>query len=272
MKNSFFQILIILFLISGCNLVNNPEENSKNSDVEYLQFNNEGIFVELGPIFKNGDLNAFIEKNINYSLVEKYKIPKGNYDVSIGVLINNQGFVDQVIKLSNWGNNNFKGVLEDELIRIIKKSPQWRPYELCGAKLPKFIELKYEFKINRNLSLHGNSNIEKYSNDHQIVEISPKFKNGDITTFIKDNVNKEILNEPYIPKGVYKASICVMLSKDGDIQNIINLTDWGIYGKRGILENEMSRIIKLSAKWEPRVYCGYKIPSQIKIDYDFIKE
>ena len=273
MRNSFFNLLIILLSITGCNLVNNAENNPIIKDVELLPFTNDpDPFIEIEPEFKNGDLNTFIEKNINYSLAKKYKIPNGNYDVSIGVMLTKEGFVDQVIKLSFWGDVYHKGILEDELIRIVKKSPEWTPYQFHGIKMPKLVIVNFKFIINQNPSLKNNVDLVEYKNEQTVVIEEPHFNNGDINTFIKDNVNKKIFNEQYIPKGVYKTSVAVLLTKEGDVQKIINLTSWGVDGNRGIFEKELSRIIVSSSKWTPYSYCGVKLPKLIRIDYDFIKE
>lgn len=273
MRITFFTLLILFFSLSGCNLVNNGQDIPTISDVEYLPFTNDpDPLIEIEPEFKNGDLNAFIEKNIDNTLVEKYKIPKGNYDVSIGVMLTKEGFVNQAIKLSYWGDVIHKGILEDELIRIVKKSPEWTPYQFHGFKMPKLVIVKYKFKINPKPSLKNNVDLVEYKNEHTLVIEDPQFKSGDINSYIKSNFNNKILNERYIPKGVYKTSVAVLLTKEGDIQNVINLTNWGVDGNRGIFEKELSRIINSSSKWTPYSYCGVKLPKLIRIDYDFIKE
>ena len=269
--------LSIFYLLFCCNIACNSQEippPDPSPAVVSLPFENLGReTVEESPTFKNGDLKRFIDTNFNLSLVEKYKIPKGNYEISIGAQLNEEGLITQTIYISSWSNLNYKNILEDELIRVLKTSQGWRPYRYCGRTYPSLINVKYQFNVSQELSYKRKNKLMELKNEGgTIVEVDPIFKDGNIDSFITVKMNKKLLDEHDIPKGVYKTSIRVQLSKEGNAVEFIELTYWGRGDRRGFFEEELIRILKTSSGWHPYKYCGVNLPKSIEISYNFIKE
>ena len=80
--------------------------------------------VEVPAAFGEGDdaWDKFLKENVD-TLVPKFNgAPPGIYVVSVFFLVNKEGIMAAVKPITNLGYG-----LEDEVIRIIKTSPKWRP-------------------------------------------------------------------------------------------------------------------------------------------------
>jgi hypothetical protein len=87
----------------------------------------------------------FLHKNIDPSVPFSNRAPAGTYTVVVGFNIEREGYVRNVSAKSNKG---FK--MEDEVIRVIKSSPDWIPAEEKGLKVGTFMHQTVIFNISKN--------------------------------------------------------------------------------------------------------------------------
>jgi len=79
--------------------------------------------------FKNGkkDWDKYLEKNIDATIVEKNKVPKGTYKVLINFVIGKDSLPTEIEPITKYGYG-----MEDEAIRVIKNCPKWVPASFNG--------------------------------------------------------------------------------------------------------------------------------------------
>jgi len=86
----------------------------------------------------------FIAENVNPNVPVKKKAPAGNYTVIIQFIVNKDGTLD-IEPLTNLGYG-----MEDEVIRVIKKSPLWIPAEQDGKKVRAYRKQPITFNVEDN--------------------------------------------------------------------------------------------------------------------------
>jgi protein TonB len=80
-----------------------------------------------GNVFK---WTKYVEKNLDVSIPIKLKAPPGMYTATVQFKINKEGAVTDIKPLTNKGYG-----MEEELMRVINKSPKWNPAMLNGKPL-----------------------------------------------------------------------------------------------------------------------------------------
>ncbi len=101
-------------------------------------FDENGNIIKDFIVLKEAEFPGGSEAWINY-IMENIKIrtatrkhaPAGNYEVRIRFIIDKDGSVTEVSPVSNCGFG-----MEEEVIRVIKKSPKWNPM-ICLGELHK---------------------------------------------------------------------------------------------------------------------------------------
>lgn len=84
----------------------------------------------------------FISENINSKIPVKKKAPAGLYTVIIQFIVRTDGTVSDVEALTNVGYG-----MEEESIRVIKKSPLWVPAVQDGKKVNAYRKQPLTFSI-----------------------------------------------------------------------------------------------------------------------------
>lgn len=99
--------------------------------------------VEKEAFFKGGQEAwvKFLTKNVDPDVPIRQNAPAGNYTVIIQFIVNKDGTLD-VEALTNFGYG-----MEDEVIRVIKKSPQWTPAEQDGKKVRAYRKQPITFNV-----------------------------------------------------------------------------------------------------------------------------
>jgi hypothetical protein len=87
----------------------------------------------------------FLHKNIDPAVPFSNRAPAGTYTVVVGFNIEREGYVRNVSAKSNKG---FR--MEDEVIRVIKSSPDWTPAEEKGLKVGTYMHQTVIFNISKN--------------------------------------------------------------------------------------------------------------------------
>jgi len=100
--------------------------------------------VEKEAYFPGGDKAwmQFISENVSSKVPIKKKAPAGTYTVIIQFIVRADGSVSDIEPLTNFGYG-----MEEEVIRVIKKSPQWVPAVRDGQKLNAYRKQPLTFKI-----------------------------------------------------------------------------------------------------------------------------
>jgi len=76
------------------------------------------------PDFNGGKIGwmRFLERNLNANVPYEKGAPKGTYTVVIEFLVYEDGTIDKLKPLTQHGYG-----MEDEVVRILKKAPKWKP-------------------------------------------------------------------------------------------------------------------------------------------------
>ncbi|MCC6289571.1 MAG: energy transducer TonB [Chitinophagaceae bacterium] len=100
--------------------------------------------VEKEAYFIGGDKAwiQFLSENINSKVPVKKKAPAGRYTVLIQFIVRADGTVGDVEALTNVGYG-----MEEEAIRVIKKSPLWVPAVQDGKKVNAYRKQPLTFSI-----------------------------------------------------------------------------------------------------------------------------
>lgn len=85
-----------------------------------------------------------VQRNINMRVPVDNRAPYGTYTVEIGFVINTDGSLSDFSKLTNMGYG-----MEEETIRVIKKSGRWIPALLNEKAVRSYRKQKLTFAVNR---------------------------------------------------------------------------------------------------------------------------
>ncbi|MGG9970996.1 energy transducer TonB [Ferruginibacter sp. SUN002] len=90
--------------------------------------------VEIDESFPGGDgaWKRYLNRNINTKVPIKKRAKKGTYKVEVEFWVAKNGAVDSVVAKSNNGYG-----MEEEVVRVIKKSPSWSPGQQNGRNVKK---------------------------------------------------------------------------------------------------------------------------------------
>lgn len=102
------------------------------------------VAVEIDASYPAGDQawNRFVASNINPEVPVKKKAPAGTYTVVIQFIVDKDGQLIDFEPLTNHGYG-----MEDEVIRMLKTSPRWKPAIQDGRKVKAFRRQPVVFQI-----------------------------------------------------------------------------------------------------------------------------
>lgn len=108
--------------------------------IEYKVFDKVGIEAS----FPGGDFawRRFLEQNLNASVGTDHGAPVGIYTVYVQFLVDKEGYITDVKALTNVGYG-----MEQEVIRLIKTGPQWKPASLDGRNVKAYRKQPVTFMI-----------------------------------------------------------------------------------------------------------------------------
>jgi protein TonB len=136
---SIKKYVCLLLLLSGCAAIipftgfakpavapTGPGQQTMVRDSVPVKEVEENLFerVEVEASFPGGlsGWREFLEKNLNAGIPVRKKAPVGTYTVMIQFVVDKQGNISDIKPLTDHGYG-----MEKEVIRILKKSPQWVP-------------------------------------------------------------------------------------------------------------------------------------------------
>jgi TonB family protein len=103
---------------------------SKDTGVHEVDLHNF-VHVESEASFPGGEAEwqAFLGRNLKANIPVKRKAPVGEYTVVVQFIVDTDGRVTDVKALTAHGYG-----MEEEVVRVIRKSPRWTPALLEGNK------------------------------------------------------------------------------------------------------------------------------------------
>jgi protein TonB len=95
--------------------------------------------------FPGGDdgWSKFVFENVNAKVPIKNKAPVGVYKVIISFVVDEKGKVSNIKPVTNFGYG-----MEEEAMRVIRKSPRWSPLIYLGEQMKAFRVQPFSFVIN----------------------------------------------------------------------------------------------------------------------------
>lgn len=133
-----FSILSLVSVIGISLLLSvNANGQEKTQDSSYEE-------VEVKPTFQNGsaqDFALWINDNLKYP--EEAKKAKVGGKAYVSFIIGTDGKVGDVKLLRSTGNES----LDNEIVRVVKSSPDWTPGEVKGEKVKVTFVLPVVFKV-----------------------------------------------------------------------------------------------------------------------------
>ncbi len=100
--------------------------------------------VDIEASFPGGD-NAwakFLQTNLHAEVPADKNAPAGYYTVLIQFLVDKEGKLSDITPLTNWGYG-----MEEEVIRVLKKSPDWTPAEQNKRKVKAYRKQPVTFMV-----------------------------------------------------------------------------------------------------------------------------
>jgi hypothetical protein len=121
-------LLFLLVLISPCY----SQQTTLPADTVNKTTDNTFKRVEIEPEFPGGynGWKKFVEQNLDINVPSKKGAPAGLYTVSVEFTVDRDGNVSDIKALTKLGYG-----MEDELIRMIRKSGTWTPAMQGGTKV-----------------------------------------------------------------------------------------------------------------------------------------
>jgi protein TonB len=103
------------------------------------------VVVEQEAMFPGGNeaWMSFLQKHLKSNIGEKNKAPKGRYRVVAKFIVNKEG---KVTNITVESNNGFG--MEEEVVRVLQKSPNWLPAQQSGKKVNAYRRQPITFIVN----------------------------------------------------------------------------------------------------------------------------
>ncbi len=229
-----------------------------NEAVIEIYLKNENIFqpVEIEAKFPGGAMawQLYVDKKLNPSVVTNNGVAPGDYKTEVQFTISAEG------KLSDFKPVSTNGFgMEEELIRILKLSPDWIPCLQNGRNVRSFKKLSVNFNVaDKNVVNDLNLNDTTV---YKEVEIPASFPGGDTAwrSFMIKNMNLTVAVDNGAPDRIYKVIIGFIVDKQGNISELKSLTNYG-YG----MEKEVTDLLLKSPNWIPAMHNGKVVRSYHK--------
>jgi hypothetical protein len=92
---------------------------------------------------RDGGWGAFLSQHLNSNVPVKRKAPAGSYQVVIQFIVDKNGSVTQLTPITHFGYG-----MEEEVMRVIQKSPKWRPAMQNGKPVKAYRKQPITFVVN----------------------------------------------------------------------------------------------------------------------------
>jgi hypothetical protein len=264
--------------------------NAKISDAEIkdVKPGTKKVFdkVEIEAAYPGGmdAWRKYLERNLNSQVPIMGKAPAGVYTVVIQFIVNLDGSVSDAKALTKHGYG-----MEGEAIRAIVKGGNWLPAIQNGRQVNSYRKQPITFVVDEGPKKEGkvmpaegkmlnevvmvgysdtkNTTDDSKSSLFQKVETEAEFPGGieKWREYLQKNCRSTVATDSGAPTGKYAVMIQFVVSKEGEVSNIIPLTRHG-YG----MEQEVVRIIKEGPKWKPAEQNGRTVTAYKKQIVTFV--
>lgn len=126
--------------------VNGKVAHCSCSDETGLQLDSS-LCVEKEAYFpgKDAGWRNFLEKNLNPEIPVKNRAPEGTYMVIVQFVVDKDGHITDIKPLSKFGFG-----MEEEVVRLLKKSPRWIPAIQFGRNVKAYRKQPITFVVTKN--------------------------------------------------------------------------------------------------------------------------
>ena len=83
-----------------------------------------------------------MQRNINPNIAKNHGATSGNYQVFVQFIVQKDGSIGEITALTSYGFG-----MEEEVIRVIKKSPKWIPAIQYGRKVRSYKKQPISFVV-----------------------------------------------------------------------------------------------------------------------------
>lgn len=214
-----------------------------------------------------GNWASFLERNLDGQIPTENGAPAGNYEVLVRFIVNEDGKVSNIEPLTNEGYG-----MEAEVMRVLKKSPEWNPAvnnKAGGESKPvksyrmqpinfqvvrepkKTVENGTTGTTDPSVTSEG---AQQFSAIFTKVELDAAYP-GNWSSFISRNIDRQVGIKNNAPKGTYTSTIQFVVDTEGYVTDVRAIGKKAGYG----MDEEAVRVIKKSGKWHPAVQNGRKV-------------
>lgn len=219
-------------------------EQNSTSDQNMLCY----VVVEEMPQFPDGDVSAYIEKNICYPQLCLKKRIQGR--VICQFVVEKDGRLTSVQVV--------RGVhpdLDKEAVRVISSMPKWIP----GKQRNQTTRVKYTLPVNFKIKEGDVSDTTIYT----VADKMPEFLDGDLATYLANHIRQYPVYQCY--NGIQGRVICqFVVEKDGSITNL--------HVVRGVdpnFDKEALRVLSSMPPWIPGENKGEKVRVRYTLPVNF---
>jgi TonB family protein len=214
--------------------------------------------VDQQATFQGGNQGAFrkwVQNNLVYPQEAKDNKIEGTYLVYFSV-----SAIGQVCDIEV--RNSINPLLDKEVLRVMKLSPDWIPAKLAGKNVKQQFRIPVAFFLGKNPI---EDDIKVTLPAYPIPEVSARFLGGDFDKFRTWVHQSTIYPEEAINKKIQGIVIVQFkINTSGKIGEIELLE-----GADPILNAEVTRVIKSSPDWEPAKQNGNDVEQQFAMDITF---
>jgi Gram-negative bacterial TonB protein C-terminal/GldM third domain len=142
-----FRLLVSILFIGMPFVVSAQNENQKDTLIVFSNNSTKiGIFekVDIAASFSGGDLEwrRFLERNLRGDVAAENGAPSGIYTVVMQFVVDKDGNISDIKPLTQFGYG-----MEEEVVRILKKSPKWSPAMQNGKPVKAYRKQPITFMI-----------------------------------------------------------------------------------------------------------------------------
>jgi hypothetical protein len=143
--------VVIVFISCNATAANVPVKNWQQlrnmldtlpaiDDSGFVKFDK----VEVEAAYPGGDKAwiQFLVQNLDAGIAAKKRAPVGAYTVIIQFIVNKDGTISDFAPLTNHGYG-----MEDEVIKVLKKSPNWKPAKQNGKTVRAYRKQPVTFQV-----------------------------------------------------------------------------------------------------------------------------
>lgn len=179
-----FSLLFCCFIISTIQAQNIIPDSTEAKDVMFQK-------VEIDASYPGGAeaWRDFLSQNLKASIPVKNGAPIGRYDVYIQFVVNKNGDITDIKPLTHYGYG-----MEEEVIRIIKKTGKWNPAVQDGRQVNAYRKQPVTFMVtDDDIQIESEKPYRLFTNRiNEITIKARKVKPEDITLTISPGTAKPL--------------------------------------------------------------------------------